>query len=193
MSRRPTSADTASTLELSAPPQGLYEQAERPRRSTALSRVRTLARLRWQDWLRIAAYTSISGVLIAVPTRLLPNDWFSRMTPTRPLDYVFWSVASVLFGLAMGLRTEGARRCDQAAVTGGVGTTLAVGCPVCNKLVVAVLGMSGALNVFAPLQPVLGAASIALLLYVVKARLDARLRLGDDAATMPGDPSDQCP
>jgi hypothetical protein len=42
-------------------------------------------------------------------------------------------------------------------------SVFAVGCPVCDKLVVAVIGISGALNYWAPLQPVLGVASVAVL------------------------------
>jgi hypothetical protein len=41
-------------------------------------------------------------------------------------------------------------------------TVLAVGCPLCNKLVLAVLGSSGALAVWAPLQPVLALAALAI-------------------------------
>lgn len=40
---------------------------------------------------------------------------------------------------------------------------LAIGCPICNELVVAALGVSGALTVFAPIQPLIGAASVGLL------------------------------
>lgn len=42
-------------------------------------------------------------------------------------------------------------------------SAFAVGCPICNKLVVAVLGVSGALNVWSPIQPLLGLASVTLL------------------------------
>jgi hypothetical protein len=42
-------------------------------------------------------------------------------------------------------------------------TTFAVGCPICNKLVVALIGVSGALNYWAPIQPALGALSVVLL------------------------------
>ena len=47
----------------------------------------------------------------------------------------------------------------------------AVGCPVCNKLVVAALGMSGALTIWAPLQPVIATASIAALGWALRSRL----------------------
>jgi hypothetical protein len=45
----------------------------------------------------------------------------------------------------------------------GLGTFLAIGCPVCNKIALVLLGASGALTVFAPLQPLIGAASLGLL------------------------------
>ncbi|MEU3550893.1 hypothetical protein [Streptomyces longwoodensis] len=57
------------------------------------------------------------------------------------------------------------------ALLGGIGSTLAVGCPICNKLVVLAIGVSGALSYWAPLQPVLAVASLALLGYAFARRL----------------------
>ena len=106
-----------------------------------------------------------SAVLIAVPTRLIPNRLFSRMTPTRPQDYVFLAVTAVLIGAITATRAWRAAVGDpgRRVVAGGVATFIAVGCPVCNKVVVALIGTAGAMNVFAPLQPILGGASIAVL------------------------------
>ena len=41
-----------------------------------------------------------------------------------------------------------------------IGAFLAIGCPVCNKIALVLLGTSGAMTVFAPLQPVIGAVSL---------------------------------
>lgn len=60
---------------------------------------------------------------------------------------------------------------ERAVVGSGLATVLAVGCPVCNKLVVALLGASGALSWFAPIQPALGALSGILLLVALRQRL----------------------
>ena len=54
---------------------------------------------------------------------------------------------------------------------GGLLTFLAVGCPTCNKLVLVALGTSGALSWFAPIQPVLGLAAVALLVVTLRRRL----------------------
>lgn len=44
---------------------------------------------------------------------------------------------------------------------------------MCNKAVVALLGVSGALTIWAPIQPLLGVASLALLGYALRRRLTA--------------------
>ena len=45
---------------------------------------------------------------------------------------------------------------------GSMLSLFAVGCPICNKLVVMAVGVSGALNWFAPLQPLLAGGSLVL-------------------------------
>ena len=56
----------------------------------------------------------------------------------------------------------------------GLLSFFAVGCPVCNKLVVAALGTTGAVEVFAPVQPLLAVASVALLAVALRRRLATR-------------------
>lgn len=105
-----------------------------------------------------------AALAIGFPTRLIANRWFSRMTPTRTQDYIFLIVSSLLIGATVGLVSLGNSISTQAPTkalaSGGIGTVFAAGCPICNKLVVAVLGTSGALRYFAPVQPILGALSI---------------------------------
>jgi hypothetical protein len=62
---------------------------------------------------------------------------------------------------------------------GGVAAFLAIGCPVCNKVALVLLGTSGALSVYAPIQPLIGALSLALL--VVTAAWRLRLRATGNA------------
>jgi hypothetical protein len=47
----------------------------------------------------------------------------------------------------------------------------AVGCPVCNKLVVIALGTVGARRWFEPVQPLLAVASIVLMAVALRTRL----------------------
>jgi hypothetical protein len=124
-------------------------------------------------WPRFVAAFLIGGaataVLVGVPTDVIPNGWFGRMTPVEPYAVPALVAIAVLSGLLMaswfGVRAPScpAATGRSAGAAGGVLAWLAIGCPVCNKLVLLALGTSGALAWFAPLQPWLAAASILLL------------------------------
>jgi hypothetical protein len=86
-----------------------------------------------------------AALVMALRSAVLPNPLFTRMTPARPPDYVFLPLSALLLG--------------------------AIGCPICNKIVVFILGVSGALTYWAPVQPFLGAAAVALLAWTLHLRI----------------------
>lgn len=104
------------------------------------------------------------ALLIGIPTDVVPNPWFTRMTPIYADQYIWWVATSLLTGAL--LATYFSAGAKQAAPVSGIGGGLlgylAIGCPICNKLIVGVLGVSGALNYFAPIQPALGALAVLL-------------------------------
>lgn len=129
------------------------------------------------------------AVVIGVPTGIIQTPWYHRMTPVLWWNYPVWMVSSVLVGALAATYVRSSAR-PLSATEGGqtcVGTVLsllAVGCPVCNKLVVAAVGMSGALSWFAPLQPILAVASLGLLGYALRARQRTAIVCG--ASPQPG-------
>ncbi|WKV15937.1 hypothetical protein LP422_24200 [Janibacter limosus] len=58
---------------------------------------------------------------------------------------------------------------------GGLLTFFAVGCPVCNKLVLLALGTAGAMTWFEPVQPVLQVPAVLLLTRSLRTRLRGEL------------------
>lgn len=126
-------------------------------------------------WSLSALYTAGSAVLLGVPTRLVPNPLFSRIVPTGPQDYVIWIVSTLLLGPLLALMTLYPMPSQKAApgkrsiagtgraFGGALLSFFSVGCPVCNKVVVLLLGLGGAMTIFNPLRPFLGLASIVLL------------------------------
>lgn len=119
--------------------------------------------------------TALYLVAVGIPTAIIPNPLFIRMLPAGPLNYAFWIVPALLFGplLATYLVPIAESNCplQRRATAGGILSFLAVGCPICNKVVVVLLGVGGALNYFQPLQPVLGAASVLMLAYALWLRV----------------------
>lgn len=121
--------------------------------------------------------TLLAAVATGIPTDVLPNPWFVRMTPVRTLDVVLWPVLSLAIGALLATYALPRCRVNSSALSGGTGggllSVFAIGCPVCNKLVVLALGFSGALAYFAPIQPLIGIASLLLTSIVLRARLRA--------------------
>ena len=127
------------------------------------------------NWAVAAIATGVAILAIGVPTRIIANDWFARMTPVRLQDYVFWAISAPLIGLIVASFTlRGGRPSeDGKLLSGGLLSYLAVGCPVCNKIIVLAIGTSGALTFYGPLQLYLGAASVLLLAWALVLRARA--------------------
>ncbi|MEW5990387.1 MAG: hypothetical protein AB1736_03455 [Chloroflexota bacterium] len=116
---------------------------------------------------------------------MIPNPFFIRMTPVETFNILVWLGSAPLIGLLVAtyvrpprlvLRGASGEPGAGRATLGGVAAYLAIGCPICNKVVVAALGVSGALSYFAPLQPIIGAGSLTLLGATLAWRLRDRAR-----------------
>jgi hypothetical protein len=116
-----------------------------------------------------------SALLIGIPTDVIPNPIFGRMLPVRAQDYLFLGITALLAGIlaaTYAFPRVAACSIEQGKTTvGGLLSFLAVGCPTCNKVVVALLGSSGALTFFEPLQPLLATLSFLLLGFAIWLRL----------------------
>ena len=143
----------------------------------------TMAHWTPRHWATALVAGLLVTVAVGVPSDVIPNPVFGR-----PVEVTWWSypvliATAVLSGLlaASYVRTTtGARspvgddELDRPGRVGGLAGLLsffAIGCPTCNKLVLAAVGTSGALDWFAPAQPLLAIASLVLLAWALRTRL----------------------
>jgi hypothetical protein len=149
--------------------------------------------------LHTALWAVASLLAFGLVTAIIPNPVFGRQIPPQPFAIVVWFASAPLMGL-LGATYSAAAPSGSVAesmpllagpaagVAGRDGTTLgtvaslaaflAIGCPVCNKVALVLLGTSGALTIFAPLQPIIGAASLVLLAGTLAWRFRLRARGG---------------
>ncbi|RBM15271.1 hypothetical protein DI005_28545 [Prauserella sp. PE36] len=115
-------------------------------------------------WRRGILAATLSAAVVGVPTDVIDTLWFTRMTPVRWWEYPVLTLTAVLTGLWFAIVREAI---DERGRSGVLGSSLlsafAVGCPLCNKIVLGMLGVSGALGVWAPIQPALAGMSVAAL------------------------------
>jgi hypothetical protein len=152
----------------------------------ALQHLRTWTARRW---LVAAAASVVVALLVGLPTDVIPNPVFGRPVPVTWWSYPVLVVTALLGGLlaATYVREPGTVTTtttttatgstaddERPARRGGVAGLLsffAVGCPVCNKLVVIALGTVGARQWFEPIQPLLALVSIVLMAIALRTRL----------------------
>jgi hypothetical protein len=134
----------------------------------------------WPIYRWVAAVTGavIVALVVGIPTGIVPSSLYHRMTPVTWWDYPVWASTALIGGLTIASYVRLRSREGVVPVSSGGRSTVAtlasmfaVGCPICNKLVVGLIGVSGALSYWAPLQPILGVLSIALLLAGLMVRL----------------------
>ncbi|MCP5029618.1 MAG: hypothetical protein GY929_25380 [Actinomycetia bacterium] len=139
---------------------------------STLSQLRSLP---GRTYLRAVPIALVAAVVIGVPADLIDTPIFGRPVPVRGIDYLILAVTAALIGLVFAIRLDGEAEGDEAQQTrtvwGGFVSFLAVGCPVCNQMVVALVGVSGALSWWEPVQPLVGLLAIGLLLAALRQRL----------------------
>lgn len=150
--------------------------------------VRALRAWSVRHWL-VAVGTAVgTALLIGVPTDLIDTPLFTRMIPVTWWAWPALLVSSALAGLLAATYVattppdhEDGPAPDQVGTAevrsgyvGGILTYFAVGCPVCNKLVLLALGSTGAVTWFQPAQPFLQAGAIGLLSWALVRRLSAQ-------------------
>jgi hypothetical protein len=149
-------------------------------RTSALGTIRAWS---WRHVLVAGIAAVLVALAIGLPTDVIPNPVFGRPVPVTWWSYPTLAVTAILGGLLAATYVSdrsGAPTSldDMDAPTrrGGIAGLLsffAVGCPVCNKLVIVALGTTGARQWFEPIQPALAVASIVLLAWALRGRLRA--------------------
>jgi hypothetical protein len=158
--------------------------------------------------LHALAWTLASFVGYGIVSAIIPNPVFGRQIPPEAFAIAVWLVSSPLIGIVGATYTAPMpatparplsfspvtplaparafapveaveeRRSSVLGTLGSLGAFLAIGCPVCNKLALVLLGWSGALSIWAPVQPILGGLSLVLLAVTAAWRIRLRIRGG---------------
>lgn len=124
----------------------------------------------------IVKYPTVQGlgagigtfIVLGAVSDLIPNPVFLRMVPRTALDYLFLTLTSVLAGVYIWQRTSLKKEsADYAATGGALGGFLAFGCPICNKVLLLLLGATTTMTVFNPLRPFIGALSVLMFAGVI--------------------------
>lgn len=118
---------------------------------------------------RGSAAAAAMFVVLGTLAALWPNPLFMRMTPTGGFELALLLLQSVLAGVYGGLPQSpcGKRTAGAGAIIGFLG----IACPVCNKVLVLLIGSALLLEYFEPVRLYVALAGAALLAAAVWVKL----------------------
>jgi hypothetical protein len=107
-------------------------------------------------WARGAAVAILAFGALGTVSALWSNPLFMRMTPAGGWEIALLGVLSALLGLYVAIRRPACA--NQVAGAGGVLGVLGVACPICNKILVLLVGGEVLLTYFEPIRIYVAAA-----------------------------------
>ncbi len=124
--------------------------------------------------LKLTGYTLLFALIfilgVGIFTAVIPNSYFTRMTPVFWFDYVYLIVDGLLLGFYLSslIIRASAKNQDEKALTGGFLGFLAVACPICNKVLLWAFGATLLLQYLEPIRPFIGLLSVIILMWAIR-------------------------
>jgi hypothetical protein len=119
--------------------------------------------------MRVVGFGLLAGIgtalLLGIPSDVIPNPWFTRQIGVDGFDVAVLVALSLLTGALAATyvrRDSVPGAAERSGIGSGIVGFFAISCPVCNKIVVALIGVSGASGWFASIQPLLGVLAVVL-------------------------------
>lgn len=111
-------------------------------------------------WARGAVVALLTFGALGTVSALWSNPLFMRMTPAGGLEIALLGALSGLLGLYVAIRRPACA--NRVAGAGGVLGFLGVACPICNKILVLLVGGEVLLTYFEPIRIYVAAAGAAV-------------------------------
>ncbi len=115
----------------------------------------------------------IAFFLFGIPTAVIPNSYFFRMSPVTIFDYIFLPINSVLFGAFIALLFYQGNykrliklkntKTESAATGAAFVNVLALGCPICNVVLVSLFSTTALMTYLEPARPALSVLTAGIL------------------------------
>jgi hypothetical protein len=119
----------------------------------------------WSKAFRGVAVAVVMFVALGTLAALWSNPLFMRMTPVSGFEIALLLLQSILAGVYVGLPSNqcGQRTAGFGAIIGFLG----IACPVCNKVLVLLVGTTMLLEYFEPMRLYVALGGVALLAVAV--------------------------
>ncbi len=128
--------------------------------------------------LKLILYTLAFGALailvLGIPTAVIRNHFYFRMTPAFWFDYVFLVVNGALIGLYFAITYTSTQpeacKVEKKSIFASLLALFGIACPICNQILLLIFSTTFLLSFLEPIRPYISLASTMLLVWLVARR-----------------------
>jgi|TARA_B100001964_G_scaffold245570_1_gene333561 hypothetical protein len=108
-------------------------------------------------------------LVLGITTDIIPTIFYKRMIQTSILDYVFLISTSIMLGGYLTLNVYGksklGKKEDVVALGGGITGLFAFGCPMCNAILITIVGTGSIMFYYEYIRPLVGILSVCIIAF----------------------------
>lgn len=121
--------------------------------------------------LYVLAFSLLAILILGIPTAVIRNHFYFRMTPAFWFDYVFLVVNGVLIGLYFAITYTSTQpeacKIEKKSIFASLLALFGIACPICNQILLLIFSTTLLLSFLEPIRPYISLTSSILLLWLI--------------------------
>lgn len=127
------------------------------------------------------AFSALAILLLGIPTAVIRNHFYFRMTPAFWFDYVFLVVNGALIGLYFAITYTSTQpeacKVEKKSIFASLLALFGIACPICNQILLLIFSTAFLLSFLGPARPFISLTSTLLLIWLVYKKLKITTQL----------------
>ncbi len=121
------------------------------------------------------AFSALAILILGIPTAVIRNHFYFRMTPAFWFDYVFLVVNGTLIGFYFAITYTSTQpeacKIEKKSLFASLLAIFGIACPICNQILMLIFSTTFLLSFLEPVRPFISLASTLLLIWLVYKKL----------------------
>ena len=123
----------------------------------------------------LSAFSLLAILILGIPTAVIRNHFYFRMTPAFWFDYLFLVVNGTLIGLYFAITYTSTQpeacKIEKKSLFASVLALFGIACPICNQILLLIFSTSFLLSFLGPIRPFISLTSALSLIWLVYKKL----------------------
>lgn len=121
------------------------------------------------------AFSALAILILGIPTAVIRNHFYFRMTPAFWFDYVFLVFNGALIGLYFAITYTSTQpeacKVEKKSIFASLLALFGIACPICNQILLLIFSTTFLLSFLEPIRPYISLTSSILLFWLVARKI----------------------